>query len=965
MIQLGQAIFYLKGDKSNLTQTLDSAEKDTQSASGKIKGFLGNAFSFAVGGLIQKGIEGITGSFGGLVSGMIGGNAQFETYNAQFKTLLGSAGAAKARMAELAEFGAKTPFELPEVVEADRVLQGFGLHSEEAAKKFGFSGKEIRTIAGDVASGTGAGFKEMTLLLGKFSAGATGEAITRMAELGITNRAELAKMGLDFSKSGELLSPLPEAMNTVLKLMKDKYGGLMAEQSTTFDGMVSNLVDWKASTLRTIGAPIFEVLKGRLSDLLTFLSDPGTMAVIDGFAQSLAAGISTTISFISDTVIPLFIDGWTSLQAPIQAVSAVFETLGGSFSVVGTEGGVLNTYLSNFPSILQPVLTILGNYINVWRDVYDTIVNVASALGQGNVQGAFDALVGGLKQTASDYGVYAGSIRDALLGIGQYLLDNLPVWGQALISWVEPAIPPLLEKLGSLGNQALAWISGQATALFTSFQVWATATWEWIPGATVTFLAQWPGFLNSFLDWIGSAAGPLLAKLGTWAMQFIAWIAPQIPGFLIALGGLALAILVFVGETALVLGTKLIEWGLAFLGWVGKEVLPKLPGILKSVQDSIGSWISSAVGWIAGQAASIGSNLVAGIRQGFADQWDSFLGWVNRQIDKIPKVVRDALGIASPSRVMYDFGAPIIGGLVNGIVAALPELLQTMRNVTDSVVSKFEDLASKAKSLMAGIFGGQASFFRTEADNIRDLAKIGSDGKELKNLQQEQADLEAKIKPNNYRLINAKGALDADPTDPRRIEEMNAALREQQKIQARLGEIEGEKVAAIEKQNTLNDLAKKTADELNKANQESLKFQDPRQAADYMKLRSKEIFDLAQLQQQLIEAGGETTDEGRRIQQRIELEQRAQEAERAQFAASQTDQLDAFRKALYDFLNQTNEAGSGSPAYAQIAAALNTLNQLLAGGSMSDYNLTINTSAPYEPIIQDFSLMRASAQGRS
>ena len=139
---------------------------------------------------------------------MVGGNAEFEQYQMRFEVLLKSADAAKQRLAELADFGAKTPFDLPEVVRADTVLQGFGLHSEEAAKRFGYSGAQIRTIAGDVASGSGASFEQIAGYLGKFSAGATGEAIMRFQELGIVTRKQLADMGVQFDKAGSLTSPV-------------------------------------------------------------------------------------------------------------------------------------------------------------------------------------------------------------------------------------------------------------------------------------------------------------------------------------------------------------------------------------------------------------------------------------------------------------------------------------------------------------------------------------------------------------------------------------------------------------------------------------------------------------------------------------------------------------------------------------------------------------------------------------
>jgi hypothetical protein len=310
-----------------VTKSIKSMGDTAQSTGRGVGGFFRDAFAFATGGIIGKAIEGVTSSFGALKDGMIGGNAAFEDYNARFTTLLDSSSGAKERLADLAEFGAKTPFELPQVVDADIVLQGFGLHSEEAAKKFGFSGEQIRTIAGDVASGTGTDFKEMSLLIGKFSAGATGEAISRMMELGITNREELAKMGLEFSKSGELLSPLPESMNTVLALMKDKYGGLMDTQSSTFGGMMSNLQDWVGGTLREIGQPIFELLKDKLGVVLAFINSDEVKATIKTFTAMLTTGIGAAIDWIGNVAIPTMLKAWRDLQPTIELVKQVFAVL--------------------------------------------------------------------------------------------------------------------------------------------------------------------------------------------------------------------------------------------------------------------------------------------------------------------------------------------------------------------------------------------------------------------------------------------------------------------------------------------------------------------------------------------------------------------------------------------------------------------------------------------------------------
>jgi len=321
MSVLAKLIVGLGLDASEYDKGLDGAEKKADGFGSKLGGFLGNAMKLGLAATAG----GVVGVIGAIVSG-VASNAEFERYETQFGVLLGSTEAAQQRLKELAQFGASTPFELPEVVKADKILQGFGLHSLEAAEKFGFSGEQIRTIAGDVASGTGSSFEEMSLLLGKFSAGATGEAISRMAELGIASRADLAKMGLEFDKSGALLSPLPEAMEVVLKLMQEKYGGMMQAQSSTFEGMVSNMQDWVAGTLRTMSAPIFEVVKEKLGSLLAYLNDPATQAALASIAVAIADGVGKAIDWITNVGIPMFMTAWNSFNAGLQTVTEFINT---------------------------------------------------------------------------------------------------------------------------------------------------------------------------------------------------------------------------------------------------------------------------------------------------------------------------------------------------------------------------------------------------------------------------------------------------------------------------------------------------------------------------------------------------------------------------------------------------------------------------------------------------------------
>src|SRR5690348_8178299 len=117
-----------------MNRRLDEFATHTQTAEkaggGLFSGISGGIAKF---GLMAAGVQAAAGAVMGLAEAFTQGNSEFEQYNVRFSVLLGSAQAAQTRMAELADFAQKTPFELNGVVKADTILQGFGLHSEEAA----------------------------------------------------------------------------------------------------------------------------------------------------------------------------------------------------------------------------------------------------------------------------------------------------------------------------------------------------------------------------------------------------------------------------------------------------------------------------------------------------------------------------------------------------------------------------------------------------------------------------------------------------------------------------------------------------------------------------------------------------------------------------------------------------------------------------------------------------------------
>lgn len=467
-----------------LIKGADEASPTFQHVSANVSGLedafngLDHAINFATEVLSQFVVSALSSlgrAIGELASEMISSNAQFEQYTTQFTVLLGSVDAAHERMAELAQFGATTPFDLPGVVEADRILQGFGLHAEDVAEQFGFSGEVIRRIAGDVAAGTGSSFQEMAMLIGRFSSGATGEALMRMAELGIGTRAQLAEMGIEFSKSGELLSPLPEAMQAVLTLMNEKYGGLMEAQSLTFEGMSSNLRDWMGQTIRQVGAPIFDILKDKLVDLLAFLNSPETQAGI----ENLADGLGNAAGIIADVLLPMIENTITALPGMITWIGNL---------VAGTAAFIDLLVNRDYEGALGRLLGVDEDdpLISKIFGMRDAVMDFGSALAEflGDLVAAQDVMVGFAIALTAAFAPVLAPIAGSLLTIiaivaavvaGIALLRSAwendwmgiqstltEIWDNTLLpafsliqEWAERRLPPIIERFAAVWRDHL------------------------------------------------------------------------------------------------------------------------------------------------------------------------------------------------------------------------------------------------------------------------------------------------------------------------------------------------------------------------------------------------------------------------------------------------------------------------------------------------------------------------------
>jgi tape measure domain-containing protein len=196
--------------------------------------------------------------------------ADFERTGVAFTTMLGDADAAKTMLADLAQFGVKTPFTLPEVESGAKALLAYGIEGE----------KIIPTMKslGDVSAGLNVPIERMILNFGQVKAQGklTGRELRDFAILGVPLIGELAKqLGVAESEVQEMVSageigfPMVEKAFESMSSEGGRFANLMDEMNQTTAGQFAELTDEIILLGRQIGDQLLPVA----NDIIAWAKD--------------------------------------------------------------------------------------------------------------------------------------------------------------------------------------------------------------------------------------------------------------------------------------------------------------------------------------------------------------------------------------------------------------------------------------------------------------------------------------------------------------------------------------------------------------------------------------------------------------------------------------------------------------------------------------------------------------------
>jgi tape measure domain-containing protein len=702
--------------KDDFSKTADKVGRETDGLGAKI----GKFSKFAVTAL-----AGVATAGAGLVAAgaMVGVKTAASLEQAQigFATLLHSGQKAQVFLKQLTSFAAATPFNLAGLVDSSRTLIGVGVNAKDTMK--------ILQNFGDASSAVGldqASFQRIMIATsqaigaGKFQTADFNQIMNNglpiwhiLSEATGKSTTQLRKM----ASTGKLLASqvLPELQT---QMHKD-YGGAMARQSETLNGLWSTFTDTLSLGLAKAITPMIPALKTGLAGASTVAGD--ALKLLPGILKGATDAFKTARSYVTGTFVPDVENVFSKIskklpKIDISGMGANIQKQAqdwGGLILSGVKVGLRTGDWKELGSILGGGLSVaLGNIgtgsLNIGKKITDWVKSVdwepigkqaaliALPFAVGFISNFGGNLLTVIKQHPFDFALTVISF----LGVGKAgdaiaeVLEHLPI-----LKWFAPLFRGLHGLTGPV-NDALGGIFDHVGTVFKDGFLRAVPEAEGGIGRVITGIgdtirlrimyAKDAGM--RFVDGIIGGMGEMLGKVVRMGATIVGrLLGPYVEAgrWLVNRGVDMIGGLI---DGAMSLDKKLINTSVK----LGKDAVEPFASSIKWLYDA-------------------GRQMLAGLRNGMVDMASNAGAWAKSVGDKIVGAVKGYFGIHSPSKVFGAIGSNLIQSLfgkmidhnpVQAVTKIFGGMPQALGALVDKSLISLDNLPSKAMDTL-GHLGGK------------------------------------------------------------------------------------------------------------------------------------------------------------------------------------------------------------------------------------------------------------------
>ena len=341
----GKLLFEVRADQSDIKKDIEAIKKQFESLTKKTQ-----EEGEKQAQVWHNLIKGATAYFtfqgaSAFMKQVIAVRSQFQQLEIAFGTMLKSKEKANALMAQMTDLAAKTPFGLQEVSEGAKRLLAFQVPAEEVT--------ETLRRMGDVAAGLGVPMGQLIHVYGQVKA--QGKLMTndlyQFMNAGIPIIAKLSKVvGKSETEIKDMVSAgkigFPE-VQAVIKGMTDEGGlffNLMAEQSKSLGGQISNLGDSFDQMLNEIGKASEGYISGAIKGVSFLVDNYQTLGKV------IAGLIATYGTYRTAVLVNIALTRGWAVAAKEDAIAKGIQTIATNAATVATKA--LNAAMKANPYVL-------------------------------------------------------------------------------------------------------------------------------------------------------------------------------------------------------------------------------------------------------------------------------------------------------------------------------------------------------------------------------------------------------------------------------------------------------------------------------------------------------------------------------------------------------------------------------------------------------------------------------------
>ncbi len=502
-------------DLSKKMGDADGASKNLNDGFTVLKGTMANLASQA----IRKVVDG----FKELVGGAVDYQKSMEYYTTSFTVMTGSADKAGETVKKLADIGATTPFDMPQLADATSLLMNFGFSADDAV--------DSMMMLGDISQGNAEKLNTIARAYGKMNSAqkVSLESINMMIDAGFNPLQEISeKTGESMQSLYDRVSKGKMSVDEITESMKrstsegGKYFQSMDAQSQTLDGRLSTLSDTVNSKLGEALQPILQKAADEWIPNVTNAIDNMDIDSVVSIIDDIVSGVGDLFGFITDngdTIISLVAGigaamlTWnvaTMINGVITSIKAFQAANEGATIAQALLNGVMNA------NPIMLVVTLLAGLITTIITLWNTN------------EGFRDAVI-------SVWNAFKETVGNAITSVGEFI-NNLIAWFQTLPEYIGAFLG---EVIGNVQNWAFNMVSMayEAGSNFVNNVVsfisgLPSAVWNWLSSALTNArnfakqLAQEganaaSGFANNIIGKIKS----LPRQLYNWGVDMVKGIA--------------------------------------------------------------------------------------------------------------------------------------------------------------------------------------------------------------------------------------------------------------------------------------------------------------------------------------------------------------------------------------------------------------------------------------------------------